>query len=161
MTGLFFFIRASVKDRTERIQFEIEGEATPILNQLQTYFEQRAYRVTQVNPQKQGITFEGYVRPSWFLAIFLSSLAGIGLVCFALALGYLFPSVAYWFLALLLLAPIAGRFYWQYAGRLENVVVQLQTPSQDSQPRFVTITAHRDELIQLQQTFPWKVTTWG
>jgi Cofactor assembly of complex C subunit B len=155
MVGLFFFIRASVKDRTEQVKLLWQEPEESVLNKLQQYFEQRAYRITTVDPTLNRVTFEGFVRPSWFLAVFLSFLAAVGLLCLALVLSLLYPSSGNFFLALTLLAPAAGIFYWQKAGRREQVSLQVETISAPQpQKSIITITAHRDELFQLQQAFP-------
>lgn len=159
LVGLFFFIRASVKDRTKKIQF-LSTESEEILWQkLQQYFEQRAYRVTDLDREKQQITLVGFVQPSWFLAIFLTFLAGIGLFCLSLVLFWLYPSVGNLAWGLIILAPIAGIFYWQKAGRLEQVLLSIQTDvtSQSSQSNLLTVIAHRDELIQMQQNLSLQV----
>lgn len=88
MMGLFFFIRASAKDRTERIKLTSRESIDQLLSQLQVYFTQRAYHISSVDLQHQTVTFEGFVSPSWFLAIFLSGLAAIGLFCFSLVLSF-------------------------------------------------------------------------
>lgn len=156
LVGLFFFIRASVKDRTEQVIWITPQAETELIPQLQNYFQQRSYQV--ITPEKEknkeelghNLYFEGFVRPSWFLAIFLSILAAIGLLCLALVLSLLAPAFQGWFLILPVLAPAAGIFYWKKAGRIEKV--QLQVQSQTQGQTQLTITAHRDELIQLYQT---------
>ena len=148
MIGLFFFIRASVKDRIKQIQLIPAESEDILLKKLQEYFEARAYQLTSIDAQNKQVTFEGFVQPSLFLAILLSFLAIVGLSCLALILFLLFPSVNHVFWLLVLVAPLAGVFYWQKAGRLEKILLQV-TPKTNS-PNLVTITAHRDELIQLQ-----------
>lgn len=149
MIGLFFFIRASVKDRTKQIQL-IPAESEDILiKKLQEYFEARAYQLTSIDAQNKQVAFKGYVQPSIFLATLLSFLAVVGLSCLALVLFLLFPSVNNIFWLLVLIAPLAGVFYWKKAGRWENILLQV-TPKIDNS-NVVTITAHRDELIQLQE----------
>ncbi|WP_156177964.1 cofactor assembly of complex C subunit B, partial [Crocosphaera watsonii] len=62
MVGLFFFIRASVKDRTEQVQLISEVPKTSLLEQLKDYFKQRAYNVTSSDAAQDTMTFEGLVR---------------------------------------------------------------------------------------------------
>jgi len=58
----------------------------------------------------------------------------------------------------LLLAPIAGIFYWRKAGRLERVLLKLETSTlEQNYQKLLTVTAHRDELIQLRQALPLQV----
>jgi hypothetical protein len=152
MIGLFFFIRASVKDRTKQIQLVPAESEDILLKKLQEYFEARAYQLTAVDPQNKRIAFKGFVKPSLFLAILLSLLAVVGLSCLALVLFLLFPSLSNLFWLLVLIAPLAGVFYWRKAGRWEEILLQV-TSAADS-PNLVTVTAHRDELIQLQENLP-------
>lgn len=153
--GLFFFIRASVKDRTEQLKFVTDRSQESAIAQLQEYFDRRAYRVAAVDAAQNQVTFEGFVRPSWFLAIFLTLLAAIGMVSLALVLSMLLPQGGSAFLGLILLSPIAGLFYWKKAGRLERVSLQIQplADAEDNADRnMVTVTGHRDELAVLKQT---------
>lgn len=166
MVGLFFFIRASVKDRTKQIQLIPEESADILIKKLQEYFEARAYQLTVVDPETKQIEFKGYVQPSLFLAVLLSFLAIVGLSCLTLVLLLLFPNFNQLCWLLLLLAPVAGVFYWQKAGRWEKILLQVissndhpsRTPRGDRpHSHLVTITAHRDELIQLQENLAVEV----
>ena len=102
-----------------------------------------------VDAENRQITFKGFVQPSLFLTILLTLLAVAGLACLALILFLLFPNINHLFWLLVLAAPLAGIFYWQKAGRWEEILLQI-TP-QASSHNLVTVTAHRDELIQLQE----------
>lgn len=159
--GLFFFIRASVKDRTQQIKLLATEPEESLLTKLQQYFDQRAYQVTAVDPDKQQVTFQGVVRPSVFLAIFLTVLAAVGLLCLSLVLSFLYPTLTTLFLGLVLFAPVAGVFYWKKAGRSEQVSLQVEavsTPETGTQS-LITVTAHRDELQELQQALKLKPLT--
>ncbi|HIK10493.1 MAG TPA: cofactor assembly of complex C subunit B [Oscillatoriaceae cyanobacterium M33_DOE_052] len=154
--GLVFFIRASVKDRTEQLELFPETDITSTLEQLQQHFHQRAYRLAAVQTEAQQLTFEGFVRPSWFLAIFLSLLAAAGTLCLALVLSLMFPVWGKLGFALLLLSPLAGWFYWQKAGRLEQVRLQvepLEPAAATSSQMRVKLTGHRDELALVRLLF--------
>lgn len=155
MLGLFFFIRASTKDRTQKIKLISPQPQETLLTQLQEYFEGRSYRIIKLDRGNKQVTYEGFVRPSWFLAIFLSLLAGIGLLCLAVVLGFLYPQSGKIFLLLTAIAPLVGYFYWQKAGRKEKIdlKVEVYPTAETSQQTLMTIAAHRDELIQLQQNF--------
>lgn len=158
LIGLFFFIRASVKDRTQALMLTSEQPEESVLQQLQEYFAQRAYRVEAIDPEQKRVTFRGFVRPSLFLAVFLTLLAAVGLLCLALILSIAFPQSDRAPLGLVLLSPIAGLFYWKKAGRSEQVVLKIEpmaTGVAEVQSAF-TVTAHRDELIELQRTFAFK-----
>lgn len=160
LIGLFFFIRASVKDRTQQVQLLCSEPEAAILPQIQQYFANRAYQIKEVNEEQNKVTFQGFVKPSWFLAIFLSLLASCGWLCLALVLSFLYPDYGRFFIFLVIFAPGAGIFYWRKAGRLEEVSLQWQSSPEsgkqesDNITSMITVTAHRDELIQLQQALP-------
>jgi hypothetical protein len=151
--GLFFFIRASVKDRTQEVKLVSAQTEASLLTQLQQYLTQRAYRVTAIDAAQSQVTFEGFVRPSVFLAIFLTLLAASGILCLALVLSILLPQLAGTSLLLLLLSPLAGIFYWQRAGRPEQVSLKIEPTANPSavDQSLVTVKAHRDELASLQR----------
>lgn len=156
--GLFFFIRASVKDRTQEVKLVSEQAEDSLIAQLQQYLQERSYRVKRVDAEHNRVTFEGFVRPSLFLAIFLTLLAALGILCLALVLSLLFPSLSAIFLGLVLLSPAAGVFYWKRAARSEQVSLLLEaTKSEKLQSQSqITIIAHRDELIELQRALKLK-----
>ncbi|MBD2362292.1 cofactor assembly of complex C subunit B [Anabaena minutissima FACHB-250] len=155
--GLLFFIRAATKDRTQTTQLISEQDEAVFMPQLQDYFRSRSYRVVEIDESKNVVAFEGFVKPSIFLAVFLTLLAAVGLVCLSLVLSFLFPQYSLLFFGLLLLSPLSGFFYWQKAGRLEKVLLKLE-PNFKDQVSFskITVTAHRDELAELQKTLQLK-----
>ncbi len=143
-----------MKDRTEQAQLIAREPEESLVKRLQQYFDQRAYRVAAVDATTGQITFQGFVRPSWFLAIFLSLLAACGIVCLSLVLSILYPTFTKAFLSLVVLAPAAGMFYWKGAGRNEQVYLKVETLPESNRGRqsLITVTAHRDELAQMQKT---------
>jgi hypothetical protein len=153
LVGLLFFIRASTKDRIEIVQLVSEQPETSLLEQLQQYFTQRAYRLVSVDSAHNQVTFEGFVRPSIFLAVFLTTLAGVGILCLALVLSMLLPKWGSLLPGLAFLSPLAGIFYWKKSGRQEQVALQVETHQQSNQTThsILTVTAHRDELAELQR----------
>ncbi|MEB3160087.1 MAG: cofactor assembly of complex C subunit B [Synechocystis sp.] len=153
LIGLVFFIRSSVKDRTQQLRAWIDNPESGVLDEVKTHFTRRAYRITHVDPLQQTITFEGNVQASPFLAVFLSLLAALGLLCLALVLSILFPKNEFIYFFLLWLAPLAGVFYWRKAQRVEMIKLEVGDPDQPDRPGQypLTITAHRDELRQLQE----------
>ena len=156
--GLFFFVKASAKDRTEQVKLISEEAGEPLFTQLQQYFSQRAYRVAAVDAASNQVTFEGFVRPSWFLAVFLTLLSAVGILCLALVLAMLLPQQGGFFLALVLLSPLAGVFYWQKAGRSEQVSLKLESVPRPGSPTqsLITVRAHRDEVAALQKALSLK-----
>lgn len=151
--GLFFFIRASTKDRTEVVRLLSTEPETSLLERIQAYFTQRAYRIAGVDAAQNQVKFEGFVRPSLFLALFLTGLAAIAILCLSLVFSMLFPAWAPLFPALVLAAPVAGIFYWKKAGRSEQVLLRVDTitPGSGTPQQVLTVTAHRDELAELQR----------
>jgi hypothetical protein len=150
--GLFFFIRASTKDRIEQMVLETSDVEEVLLPKLQSYFTDRAYRVAAVDRDTDIITFEGFVRPSIFLASLLTGLAAIGALCLALVLSMLFPAVGRLFLGLLLIAPLAGWFYWQGSSRTEQIRLKVESQDGEPAPTTIRISGHRDELAVFQET---------
>jgi ABC-type spermidine/putrescine transport system permease subunit I len=150
--GLFFFIRASTKERIEQMVLETGDTEEILLPRLQQYFTDRAYKVTAVDRETDIVTFEGLVSPSVFLALLLTGLAAIGAMCLALVLSMLFPEIGNLFLLLLLVAPIAGWFYWQGSSRIEQIRLKVEASSGDGAPTAIKISGHRDELAVFQET---------
>jgi hypothetical protein len=155
--GLLFFIRAATKDRTQTAQLISEQDEAVFMPQLQDYFRSRSYRVVEIEKSQNQVAFEGFVKPSIFLAVFLTLLAAVGLVCLSLVLSFLFPQYSLLFLGLLLFSPLSGFFYWQKAGRLEKVFLKLE-PNLKEQKSLskITVTAHRDEIAELQKNLQLK-----
>ncbi|AGY57872.1 cofactor assembly of complex C subunit B [Gloeobacter kilaueensis] len=147
LVGLFFFLRASVKDRTEQAEIDFNSSPQQLANTLQTYLEKRSYRLVQA--KEHQLIFSGIVAPSRFLAGFLTLLAFLGLACLALVLTTLFEAAG-WRVALLLLplsSPLAGVFYWRSARRPEQVIAQITRIDQGAR---LLIEAHRDEILVLK-----------
>lgn len=161
LIGLWFFIRASVKDRTivERMGYP---KAVDALEQdLRQYFDDRSYSVKSLDREREVITWEGFVQPSLPLAILLSFLASIGLFCLSLVLLLVIPAVGPSWFAVVLFAPAAGSFYWKRAGRLEEVSYRVlepeASPDLDSNIKsLLSISAHRDEILSLQQALQFQ-----
>lgn len=178
--GLGFFIRASTKDRIEVSQFQSNRPIDAVQSAVMKYLQSRAYRPLtakesgQLNqtqksdpnqqPDADGsvksqtandtTTLIGIVSPSVFLAIFLSSLAAVGLGCFGLIMLTLFPAWGGWCLWSMLAAPLAGVFYWRKSSRAETLVVKVEETELDGNASTVlTIKGHRDEIAELQTAF--------
>jgi hypothetical protein len=150
--GLFFFIRASTKDRIEQMVLETSESETSLLPRLQQYFTDRAYRIVSVDRETDIVTFEGLVRPSVFLTVFLTGLAAGGAMCLALVLSMLFPEIGNLWLGLLGVAPLAGWFYWQGSARTERVRLKVEVPAEVPAATTIKISGHRDELAIFQST---------
>ena len=158
MIGLPFFIRASIKDRTQQIKLPTSETEEVFLPKLQQYFESRAYRVVDLDKEKNQVTFEGFVQPSIFLALFLSLIAFLGLFSLVLLICFFVPSLSSFAWILLFFAPIAGIFYWKKAGRLERVLLSVEpNMGLSDYKNVIKLVGHRDELKQLQQTISFDV----
>jgi Cofactor assembly of complex C subunit B len=145
-----FFIKASVKDRIERLSFVITEPESSFLTRLDQYLTARSYKLMDIG-DGAGITYEGLVAPSWFMAVFLTSLAAGGFLCLGLVLNYIYN--INWFLGLAVLSPLAGLFYWKKSERLEQVIFTVQDKVE---PKTFAITGHRDELHILKQSLQLK-----
>lgn len=145
LVGLFFFLRASVKDRTERMELEFELHPSQLTSKLCTYLEKRAYQLIEKDDR---LVFTGVVAPSRFLAVFLTLLAFLGLVCLSLILSTLLPQARLALGLLPLASPLAGFFYWAKARRPERVVARIQDTAAGCR---LLIEAHRDEILTLRR----------
>jgi hypothetical protein len=151
--GQAFFIRASVKDRTETVRLLAQQSPDLLLEQLKQYFTDRAYRVTSIDGDRNLVNLVGNVRPSLFLALFLSGLAVVGTLCFVLVLNVVAPAQSTIWWAVLALSPLAGFFYWKGAGRSESVSFLLEPSSTEaSTTSIIKVQAHRDEVEALKQS---------
>jgi hypothetical protein len=155
LIGLFFFIRASFKDRTEQVTLMAPGAEEIVLDQMEGYLKQRAYQLVRINREQAQLTFEGVVRPSVILALFLMALAAVSLLCLSLVFSTLWPSIGIGFTALVALSPLAAWFYWNGAKRPEQVIFKVE-PVADPDQTQVTVTAHRDELIALKSALKYR-----
>jgi hypothetical protein len=158
LVGLFFFVKASVKDRTRQSQYQFPQPADTVLVNLGQYFQQRAYQVAAVNDQATQVTLTGEARPSVFLASLLTGLVIVGLMCLGLVLAMLLPELGFRCLGVVVFAPLATWFYWQKAAKSESIAIQVLPPSQ-SEPNpncLLAITAHRDELRALEAAWQLK-----
>jgi hypothetical protein len=145
--GLAFFIRASTKDRTEELEMACVRSAAEVDRLAKDHLMGRTYRIAKT---EDGTTlFEGQVRPSVFLAVFLSVLAAIGFACVGLIVGTAVPSLADNTIGIVILSPLAGAYYWKKAKKSERVVIAVQETGESKSS--VTAIGHRDELNVLRQ----------
>jgi hypothetical protein len=138
-----------VKERIQTLQFISAQLPDSALSQLQTYFTQRAYQPVTTQSEPGYLVLEGIVRPSWFMAVFLSVLAAIGLLCLSLVVSLILPALGKLALLPALLSPLAGIFYWKRAKRPEQISLKVVPKDLGS---VVTVEGHRDELQVLRQT---------
>ena len=154
--GLFFFMKAATKDRTEVAEFSTDQSPDTLRQKLLDYFQNRAYRLmeeslpstSEPSGSDDWVKLVGLVRPSVFMAIFLAFLAAVALMCFALVLATLFSSYGAFFFILILLSPAAAIVYWQKAKREEQIAFRINGNAKDGCQ--LTVRGHRDEIIQLR-----------
>lgn len=153
--GQMFFIRASVKDRTETVRLSGQQPPELLLDQLKKYFTDRSYRVTTVDADRNLVNLVGNVRPSRFLAFYLSGLAFFGTLCLVLILNVIAPDWSTLWWIVLSLSPFAGVFYWKKAGRSESVSFLLEDSTSgdsDAKVTVIKVQAHRDEVESLRSS---------
>jgi len=108
--GLISFLRGSIRDRTTDVLFNVvQLTDDRLLMQVRDHFQQRAYKVVEIDPERDVAILLGQVRPSIFLAVFLTILAAIGLTCFGLVLGGLIPDLENLWLWLIMVFPVSRR----------------------------------------------------
>lgn len=147
--GLFFFLRAAGKDRTEERTYQVEAtELDPA--QIAQFLQARAYRLEAVDAA--GIAhFKGHIQPSDGLTVLLSSLAAVGIACLVLVLHMIgLRTSLLW--ALLVLAPLAGQYYRSRNQGTDAVAVKITL---DDVATHVWVQGHRDALDTLAHHFGW------
>ena len=151
--GLFFFIKAATKDRTQIAEFATDQSSEVLRQKLLDYFENRAYHlIPETTDEDDWVKLVGLVRPSIFLAVFLAFLAAVALMCFALVLATMFSNYGAFFFCLVLLSPVAAIAYWKQAKREEQVAFRINPTDKGCA---LAIRGHRDEIIQLKAQAPF------
>lgn len=145
--GLISFLRGSIRDRTTDALFNGDQLTDDrLLMQVRDHFQQRAYRVVEIDPERDIAILFGQVRPSIFLAVFLTILAAIGLICLGLVLEILIPDLQNLWIWLIVASPIAGVFYWRGTPRERQVSFQLLPDAK------LKVRAHKDEIAELERS---------
>ncbi len=149
--GLFFFLRASGKDRTERRLYGSSASLEELGEGVQNYFRSRSYHLEDLNSEGWA-SFQGQGQPSLFLTGYLTTLAAIGLACLSTVLQSLHPDWHGLPWLLPLFAPLAGWYYRRRSQKTETVKVRIEE-SEDSTvaETQLQIVGHRDELDTLEQ----------
>ncbi|MGQ9838018.1 MAG: cofactor assembly of complex C subunit B [Cyanobacteriota bacterium] len=147
--GLFFFLRASGKDRREKRSYYSSRPLDHLGSALRSHLQGRAYQLQSTDAEGTA-TFAGEARASIGLAVFLSGLAGLGLACLALVLQTLEPQWGGWPWMLMLASPWAGWYYWQRNQGPEQIRLKLQEEGLGCR---LWVEGHRDELDILAATF--------
>ena len=76
--GLFFFLRASSKDRTTIVEITSSQKPIEVLKVIYEWLDLRGWNQTGGDFDQRILIFKGQVVSSIFLAIFLGLLGGFG-----------------------------------------------------------------------------------
>ena len=148
--GLFFFLRASSKDRTTTIEIATERDPIETLNIICGWLRLRGWNQVGGNSDKKTLTFTGQVTSSNSLAIFLSVLGGLGSCSLGLVIRQIYPNLSWWPILLGLIGgPISGIIYSKKSKREETFEFRLLDEFDKSTK--LRLRAHRDELISLEK----------
>ncbi|NJK62491.1 MAG: cofactor assembly of complex C subunit B [Synechococcaceae cyanobacterium SM2_3_1] len=151
--GLFFFLRASGKDRTEMRLYRSSASLQELGARVQGYFHNRCYHLKDLNSEGWA-SFQGQGQPSRFLTVYLTTLAAVGLACLSTVLQSLHPDWQRFPWLLLLIAPLAGWYYRRRSQRTETVKVRIKESEDPTIAEIqLQIVGHRDELDTLEQQF--------
>jgi len=148
--GLFFFLRASSKDRTTTIEISTNIDQIDTLDIICNWLRSRGWNQVGGNLDQKILTFKGQVISSNLMAIFLSVLGGLGSCSLGLVIRQIYPSLSWWPILLgFIFGPISGIIYSKKSKREETFEFRLiDTLDKSTQLR---LRAHRDELISLEK----------
>ena len=148
--GLFFFLRASSKDRTTVVEITSSQKPVEVLNVMYEWLNLRGWKQTGGNFDQRILTFKGQVVSSKLLAIFLSLLGGFGSCALGLVIIQIYPNLGWWPIFLGLIGgPLSGMVYFKKSAREEKFELRLINENQNDST-FMRLRAHRDELISLE-----------
>ena len=148
--GLFFFLRASSKDRTTTIEFSSAQKPLTVLNVICEWLVLRGWKQIGGDFDQRILVFRGQVVSSKFLAFFLSVLGGFGSCALGLVFIQLYPGFGWWPILLGLIGgPLSGIIYYKKSAREENFEMRLVSDDEDKLT-CMRLRAHRDELISLE-----------
>ena len=148
--GLFFFLRASSKDRTTTVEISSSQQPIKVLNSLYEWLNLRGWKQTGGDFEKRILIFKGQVVSSKFLAVFLGFLGGFGSFALGLVIIQLYPESGWWpFLSGFIGGPLSGIIYYKKSAREEKFELRLINED-DTNSTLMRLRAHRDELISLE-----------
>jgi len=148
--GLFFFLRASSKDRTTIVEITSSQKPVEVLNVMYEWLNLRGWKQTGGDFDKRTLTFKGQVVSSKLLAIFLSLLGGFGSCALGLVIIQIYPELILWPILLGLIGgPLSGIVYFKKSAREEKFELRLINDNENDST-FMRLRAHRDELISLE-----------
>ena len=147
--GLFFFLKASSKDRTTIVEISSSKEPVKVLNDLYEWLNLRGWKQIGGNFEQRILIFKGQVVSSKLLAIFLGLLGGFGSCALGLVIVQIYPALGWWPILLGFIGgPLSGMVYFRKSAREEKF--ELRLLNKDDAPTFMRLRAHRDELISLE-----------
>ena len=148
--GLFFFLKASSKDRTTVIDISSSKKSIEVLNEVCNWLKSRGWQQIKVDSEKKILTFKGKVVSSKSLAIFLSVLGCLGSCSLGLVLVQIYPFLNWWPILLGLVGgPISGFVYFKNSRREEIFEFKLINENEIKLTQ-LRLSAHRDELIAFE-----------
>ena len=148
--GLFFFLRASSKDRTTVVEISSEKEPIQVLNALCEWLALRGWKQIGGDFEQKILIFNGQVISSNFLAIYLGILGFFGSCSLGLVIIQIYPVLSWWPILLGLIGgPLSGIVYFKKSAREETFELRLIDKDLNKTTN-MRLRAHRDELISLE-----------
>ena len=149
--GLFFFLRASSKDRTTVVEISSSQQPVKVLNDLYEWLKLRGWKQIGGDFEQRILVFKGEVVSSKFLAIFLGFLGGFGSCALGLVIIQIYPELGWWPILLGFIGgPLSGYVYFKKSAREEMFELKLINKDEDNENTLMRLRAHRDELISLE-----------
>ena len=149
--GLFFFLRASSKDRTTVIEITSLRQPIEVLNVMYEWLNLRGWKQIGGDFDQRILIFQGQVVSSKLLAIFLGILGGFGSCALGLVIIQIYPILGWWPIFLGLIGgPASGIVYLRKSAREEKFELRLISKDENEKITFIRLRAHRDELISLE-----------
>ena len=149
--GLFFFLRASSKDRTTVIEITSSQRPLEVLNVMYEWLHLRGWKQIGGDFDQRILIFQGQVVSSKLLAIFLGILGGFGSCALGLVIIQIYPVLGWWPILLGLIGgPASGIVYLRKSAREEKFELRLISKDENEKMTLMRLRAHRDELISLE-----------
>ena len=149
--GLFFFLRASSKDRTTVVEITSSQKPIKVLTVMYEWLDLRGWNQTGGDFDQRILIFTGQVVSSKFLAIFLGLLGGFGSCALGLVIIQIYPTLGWWPILLGLIGgPLSGTIYFKKSAREEKFELRLISNIDSEEMTLIRLRAHRDELISLE-----------
>ena len=149
--GLFFFLRASSKDRTTIIEISSSQQPVQVLDVMCEWLNLRGWQQIGGDFDQRTLIFKGEVVSSKLLAVFLGFLGGLGSCSLGLVIIQLYPLLGWWPILLGLIGgPLSGFIYFKKSAREEKFELRLLNKDNDESKTLIRLRAHRDELISLE-----------